>query len=462
MEDSQNEISQKTDLGTEFIRLKDFIDDYEQFNSTNVNDRVAVATQSLEEVFKSVASMRSNVTQHNHETSFLFNFFDLFRVNENSMSKILAFLLNPKGKHGQGDLYFKEFCEYFDLQIPPYKSFYIRCEESTDINRRIDLLIKAGDYFIIIENKFRGAVDQKHQLKHYYEFITSKAKFDDNVYLFYMNQYGNEPSEYTFPRKSEDEISVWEKLHTSKKLITVPFKQHLEHQHSIYKYFEICKDKSKSVKMRFFIEDIMHHISRENKMSKYKEQMFSWLSETPERTENAYDVFRMWDDYKKYVIQTFLKEFETELNQALSDKFKVRQFKALKYKDIFSESHSGYRVFIRDDYHVYIQSDKIGFDGIHYGLAPLHNGDKDPFKRNMDLTLRDKILKNYPVAGGFTEASVVKYESTIRDLSSINDFTKLLPINKKETMSIWIDEVTSLIKFLITPEYLDDDLKVTQ
>jgi hypothetical protein len=431
-----------------------FIDDYGETANHHVNLKIEETKRTLNKAFEGISSTRQKVKALNLSTSFLFSVFDLFRVNENKMSEILAFLLNPQGKHGQGDIYFRIFCQYFELpEIDISRSFYIRCEESTNINRRIDLLIKAGDYFIIIENKFRGAEDQKHQLEHYYEFIRRKAGSEKYVYLFYIKD-GTEPSEYSLPKNGD----AWKELSTSSNLKYISFKQHSKNRSNVIEFLELCKNKTISEKMQFFIDDLIHHISRENKMKKYGEAMFNWLSESPERTENAYEIYSRWDAYKKHVIQVFLNEFYIELNKALS--FKFNTFKAEKYNDFFKERYSGYRVYIMDDYHVYIQSDNIGFDNIHYGLAPLHNDNKDASKRNIDLTLREKILNNYSVKDGFvTDASIVKYKSKISDLSDISNFTKLLPANKEETMSIWIDEVISLIDFILNPEYLGEICK---
>lgn len=451
-ENSQGDLCQ--DMNNK-LGLIEFLDEYGKFANRNICLKIEETKQVLNEAFNVVTSIRNKVNALNLSSSFLFNFFDLFRVNENKMSEILAFLLNPKGRHGQGDTYFRIFCEHFGLpNMDISHSFYICCEESTDINRRIDLLIKAGDYFIIIENKFRGAEDQKHQLEHYYEFIRRKTGSEKNIYLFYIKD-GSEPSDYTLPKNGK----AWKELDVSKNLKSVSFKHYSVENPSIYKYLEICKDKTASDKMRYFIEDIMHHISRENKMKKYDVEMFNWLSETPGRTENAYEIYSRWDAYKKHTIIVFLKEFEIKLNQALGEKFKG--LKSLKYCDIFKERYSGYQVKFHDDYHVYFQSDNIGFDNIHYGLAPLHKNDKDASISSIDLKLRDNILNNFPVRDGLiTNASIVKYKSKINDLGDINNFIKLLPINSEETISIWIDEVTSLIEFLLEPGYLGVDSKL--
>jgi hypothetical protein len=425
-----------------------FVNEYEDVSDSYVKLRLDNAKGLLNQIFNILSTTRKEKKLLNSETSFLFNFFDFFRVNENKMSEILAFLLDPKSSHGQSGTYFRIFCEHFGLPTMDIsQSFYICCEKATDANRRIDILIKAGDCFIIVESKFRGAQDQKCQLEHYYEFISQKSKTENQVYLLYVKD-GTEPSDYSLPKNGD----AWKKLTISGNMRKISFKERHDSKHSIYKYLEACRDMTNSDKMRFFIEDLMQHISMENKMKKYSQSMFSWLAESPERTENAYEIYSKWNTYRKYIVVEFLKDFYSQLNIALVEKFKG--LKAEPYNDFFKKPYSGYRVYIKEDYHVYIQSDSVDFDSIHYGLAPLHI-ESNSAKGQTDLYLRDKILANFPVQEGFgTGASIVKFVSKISDLKSIENFTKLLPASKEETISIWIDEVIALIKFVSGPDYL--------
>jgi hypothetical protein len=47
------------------------------------------------------------------ETGRRFNAFNLFDMNENATSGILAFLLDPKEAHGQDDVFLRSFIERF-------------------------------------------------------------------------------------------------------------------------------------------------------------------------------------------------------------------------------------------------------------------------------------------------------------------------------------------------------------
>jgi hypothetical protein len=113
-----------------------------------------------------------------------FNLFSIIGSWEATHSNILAELLNPKGSHGQGDVFLRHFLELLcglteqakELETTNFSFDFGRVEVSTefrigyvtsDSGGRIDLLIREGDRArIIIENKI-NAVEQPNQLKRY-------------------------------------------------------------------------------------------------------------------------------------------------------------------------------------------------------------------------------------------------------------------------------------------------------
>lgn len=80
----------------------------------------------------------------------------LFKINENAISKCLAFLLNPKETHAQETLFIHCFYQHF---LEGYKYQNIKsvgveqAVEQDEGYRRLDIFIETSDLLIGIENK---------------------------------------------------------------------------------------------------------------------------------------------------------------------------------------------------------------------------------------------------------------------------------------------------------------------
>lgn len=135
-----------------------------------------------------------------------YNIFEILRVknDEFSHSQIIGNLLNPKGKHGQKDIFLKLFLEelpFFDKNSEHnnlIKNFQTqnskvviekhisKINEDKSEGGRIDILLEDGVGNIVIENKIY-AKDQYNQLLRYY-------KPNKNAPILYLTLDGKEPS----------------------------------------------------------------------------------------------------------------------------------------------------------------------------------------------------------------------------------------------------------------------------
>ena len=128
----------------------------------------------------------------------LFNVFRMCHVDhyENMHSSILAEWLNPKGSHGQGDLFLRLFLESIDaVRSKDFQT--VTAKVSTEVSTeygRLDLLLEdQSGQAIIIENKIYAA-DQASQLKRYAEYALSRYGRGGYT-LLYLTLYGDEASE---------------------------------------------------------------------------------------------------------------------------------------------------------------------------------------------------------------------------------------------------------------------------
>ena len=134
-------------------------------------------------------------------------------TDEVKNSSLLHNILKIKFKYENKEINFaKDFSEFIikeklkndtvsiNSTAEAYNEFYA----SNETWRRIDLLIKADNFEIIIENKI-GAGDQKDQLKDYYNNRVNENKnndkIKDNIFIVYLTRNRDKPSEFSIDRE---------------------------------------------------------------------------------------------------------------------------------------------------------------------------------------------------------------------------------------------------------------------
>ena len=155
-----------------------------------------------------------------------FNPFQFLRTDEMGLSKILAFLLDPKETHGQGDLFLNSFLKYIGKHnFLAYDKIQVCVEKATSENRRHDIFIEGflnskRRWIVSIENKLRFASDQEKQLKDYRDDLEGYREVE--YCLIYLPVFKEPPSENSI-RKNE-----WEDLISAKKAILMSAKDLLD------------------------------------------------------------------------------------------------------------------------------------------------------------------------------------------------------------------------------------------
>ena len=100
-----------------------------------------------------------------------FNVFDLIEPDENKLSDVLAGLLNPKGAHGQGDLFLRLIFERLNLRPDPKLTKDATVQREAPMrgtrkdHRRMDVFVNAG-LLLAIENKV-DSPEQRDQVSDY-------------------------------------------------------------------------------------------------------------------------------------------------------------------------------------------------------------------------------------------------------------------------------------------------------
>ena len=157
-----------------------------------------------------------------------FNPFQFMRTDEMGLSKILAFLLDPKETHGQGDLFLNSFLKFIGKHnFLAYDSIKVSVEKATTAtkptnkNGRHDIFIEGflnhGHRWIIsIENKLRFATDQDNQLEGYRDYLERYREVE--YCLIYLPVFKEPPS------KNSIEKDKWEELIGANKAILLSAK----------------------------------------------------------------------------------------------------------------------------------------------------------------------------------------------------------------------------------------------
>jgi hypothetical protein len=150
----------------------------------------------------------------------IFKIADIAR-KEVIMCRVLADLMNPRGKHGQGSRYLGLFRETIASKLPgrpvlDLEHTRVTTEYVIDENRRIDIVLEDGNVFVPVEVKI-GAGDQLNQLADYFTFARTKNR-NNHIPVLYLTVDGHEPPDFSkdgigkdgyVPLSFKNDVLVW-------------------------------------------------------------------------------------------------------------------------------------------------------------------------------------------------------------------------------------------------------------
>ena len=125
-----------------------------------------------------------------------FNVFDYLRTDELGLSRVVADLLKPDGKHGQGPIFLKLLLAGCGLEahlarLDARDSVEVEVEKAIKGNRRLDICVRIGGRCLAIENK-PYAGDQPCQIRDYLHWLRD-GNFEKYA-LIYLSPSGDAPS----------------------------------------------------------------------------------------------------------------------------------------------------------------------------------------------------------------------------------------------------------------------------
>ena len=123
-----------------------------------------------------------------------FNVFDYLRTDELGLSRIVADLLNPQGRHGQGPLFLKLLLCRLKHPLATSERLdhaSVEVERTIKDGRRLDICVRIDNHCLAIENK-PYAGDQLGQVDDYRRWLKSQ-EFKSSL-LIYLSPQGEPPS----------------------------------------------------------------------------------------------------------------------------------------------------------------------------------------------------------------------------------------------------------------------------
>lgn len=228
--------------------------------TTRANNDQMVEQPDLEQFFADVSYRveLAEATQRRIDQKLAtgFNVFNLIEPDENMLSDILADFLNPKGSHGQGDLFLKLL--FNKLGLPWASSLAggvtVQREAPThrilNHRRRIDVLVEAGA-LLAIENKV-DSLELTDQVKDYLEHLRQVIKGSPKrAVLVYLTPNGRCPT--SLPR------SMVEKLQADATLYCWSY------QTEILAWLDDCHHNCEAERIRYFLSDFIAYIESDLK-----------------------------------------------------------------------------------------------------------------------------------------------------------------------------------------------------
>lgn len=176
------------------IAYQSLIEEYRDLKKRLVGGKIQRFRDSLEDYENSLPGWLE--TKKRYASDFNpFQVLDLTKI-EKTHSDVLAWLLDPRETHSQGDLFFKGLIESLDLgfQYDPWR--YKVKREYTGDESRIDIIIYGRDFVIYIENKTlaREGPEQTHrEYRDLIRLLKRKGLPETNVAAIFLSRKGEEP-----------------------------------------------------------------------------------------------------------------------------------------------------------------------------------------------------------------------------------------------------------------------------
>jgi hypothetical protein len=196
--------------------LARFFSEFGQLLTTAASHGPSVETEVLQAFFEDASQVFAEASRRQRELdrtqATRFNVFGLIEPDENKLSDILADLLDPEGRHGQGSLFLTLLLRQLDSKLVHDAAAPVRIVREAPTHgiqrfrRRIDILVDA-DVLLAIENKI-DSPEQWEQVKDYLEYLRVHSRdWRTPAYLIYLTPNGRRPTSLLDVERADHEAN---------------------------------------------------------------------------------------------------------------------------------------------------------------------------------------------------------------------------------------------------------------
>lgn len=266
-------------------------------------------------------------------TAYKFRYFSLFDLNEMTLSRLIAFLLDPSQTHGQGATFLKLFLR--EAGLPDASgdrgSTQIWTEDTLNTgNGRVDIRVHyaiegTSVMHLVIENK-PWAGDGEDQIARYVEHLEIECNNQDNWHIIYIPPTAREPTERAINQNQLRTLTSLEKI------TILPYVAE-EGSRSIVHWLKSCAGQCEAAGPRGFIRDFISYIE-ENLSGEGRQHMgdteqeisrmvLGFLQNSEEDLEVAIEVEKALRSLREQLAMGVGESILQQLKQALGSDWEV-------------------------------------------------------------------------------------------------------------------------------------------
>ena len=262
--------------------------------------------QLLSEVSFKIGTLREARNRFADQLAPEFRIFDYLRTDEMGLSRCIASLLDPKGKHGQGSFFLETFLKKilaegssWETNAKGFMNFEL--EKQANGQRRIDIYLEFKNIIIGIENK-PWAGCQDNQLSDYAAFLETTSKGKNWILVFLSNR---NPEEGSITQKRREE------LENDGRFVQLNFGD-------VIGWLDICAYKTRAPVVRVFIEElskfIRTYINGEVEMSDAIE-IKNAILKSQDALDSAFQIYKAMYDVKMELFEKLRGDLEIGLEK---------------------------------------------------------------------------------------------------------------------------------------------------
>lgn len=315
-------------------------------------------TNQFEELLKDVwfrlATLKEARNRFSNQLAPEFRVFDYLRTDEMGLSRCIADLLDPNGKHGQKNVFLDTFLTRIGADwATSTEDCVVNTEKKANGQRRIDIFLELPKGVIGIENK-PWACCQDNQLTDYANYMENSygSKAKKWLLVFLSNR---SPEEKSITQKSR------EKLENERQFVQCNYSD-------IIDWLEACSCKSRAPVVRVFIEElakfIRTNINGEVEMSD-EEEISRAVLKNHESLSSAIQIVKAMDNIKKEL----LEKFRNDLEASLKEKNLILDWNINSW-----QAYTGFNIQCSNkeqNFSLRFEFDRTGLNGFFWGIRRL-------------------------------------------------------------------------------------------